>query len=424
MALNGDIERQISDEFSLLFPHLDERRRRLLMGARAETLGRGGISRVARLAGVHPSTVSKGLLELGTGTQPSERARRPGAGRKRLTVSDPGLMNALLALIKPGEQPGGPTPPLQWTTMSTRRLASELTRQGHRISAWSVTNLLSEAGFSLQASPGNLSAAQLSSHDAQFAYINEQATAHLAVSQPVIVVGLRKRELRGDVPAARAQQTLSAGEQAQASASQRVRASTSLLPTGDGRPAALPQAAAPPGDWVVVRPDRDTMSFALVTIRTWWGQARKSLHHGAKRLLLIAERGASTGVADHSFGSELSKFAVEARLGITVCGLPAGTVKWNSIEDRISSELSIRRPDAPPTRNEVNLNLIVNTTVRRPDSDASLAGGESADGVLDGHADAWNYAVGPAPALLALQLPRQAHVPDQPAFVRSHHARP
>src|SRR5215475_5876353 len=198
MARNRDIERELSDEFRLLFPHLDERRRRLLMGARADVLGRGGISRVARVAGVHPSTVSKGLVELGGSPQPPDRVRRPGAGRKRLTVSDPGLVSALLALIDPAGDEPSPAPPLQWTMKSTRRLAAELTGQGHRVSAWSVTKLLSEDGFSLQASPGNLSAARRSCHEAQFAHINAQAVAHLSAGQPVIVLGMRRRQQRGD----------------------------------------------------------------------------------------------------------------------------------------------------------------------------------------------------------------------------------
>jgi transposase len=139
----------LAAKFEMIFPHLDERQRRLLMGAEARALGHGGIRLVARAAGVREATVSLGVGELDSGMEPLGRARRPGGGRKQAADLDPGLRPALLALVEPEER-GDPMSPLRWTTKSTRNLAAELTRQGHRVGADTVGDLLRAEGFSLQ----------------------------------------------------------------------------------------------------------------------------------------------------------------------------------------------------------------------------------------------------------------------------------
>src|SRR6202163_2853098 len=139
----------LAAKFQAIFPHLDERQRRLLMGAEARVLGHGGIRVVARAAGVREATVSLGAAELERGEEPLGRVRREGGGRKRLAELDPGLRPALLALVEPDER-GDPMSPLRWTTKSTHNLAVELTAQGHRLSADTVADLLREEGFSLQ----------------------------------------------------------------------------------------------------------------------------------------------------------------------------------------------------------------------------------------------------------------------------------
>jgi hypothetical protein len=148
----GDAEetRQVlAAKFQAVLPHLDERQRRLLMGAEARSLGHGGIRLVARAAGVREGTVSLGVDELDAGAEPLGRVRRPGGGRKRAADLDPGLLPALLALVGPDER-GDPMSPLRWTVKSTRNLAGELTAQGHKVSADTVGDLLRAGGFSLQ----------------------------------------------------------------------------------------------------------------------------------------------------------------------------------------------------------------------------------------------------------------------------------
>src|SRR5438105_10039655 len=190
-------QEMLAAKFGSIFPHLDERQRRLLMGAEARALGHGGIRLVARAAGVREATVSLGVSELDSGADPLGRARRPGGGRKRAADLDPGLRTALLALVEPEER-GDPMSPLRWTTKSTRTLADELTRQGHRVGADTVGDLLREEGFSLQGNAKTIEGQRHPDRDAQFRYINEQVKAHQDSSDPVISVDTKKKELVGE----------------------------------------------------------------------------------------------------------------------------------------------------------------------------------------------------------------------------------
>src|SRR5215467_12179738 len=156
----------LAAKFEVILPHLDERQRRLLLGAEARALGHGGIRLVARAAGVREATVSLGVAELESGAEPLGRARRPGGGRKRAAEADPGLVPALLALVEPGER-GDPQSPLRWTVKSTRRLAAELTARGHQVSAATAGGLLRAEGFSLQGNAKTIEGAAHADRDAQ-----------------------------------------------------------------------------------------------------------------------------------------------------------------------------------------------------------------------------------------------------------------
>jgi len=188
MAVTVETEQVLAAKFEVIFPHLDERQRRLLMGAEARTLGRGGIRAVARAAGVAENTVSRGVSDLDAGEQPLGRTRRLGGGRKRLSDLDRGLLPALLALVERGD----PMSPLRWMTKSTRTLAAELTAQGHRVGADSVADLLRQEGFSLQANTKTIEGKQHPDRDAQFRYINEQVKDYQDSADPVISVDTKK----------------------------------------------------------------------------------------------------------------------------------------------------------------------------------------------------------------------------------------
>src|SRR3982751_6769513 len=190
------VDEGLTAKLRAVLPHLDERQRRLLLGAEAWVLGHGGIRRVARAAGVAEGTVSRGVSELEAGEAPLGRTRRAGGGRRRLADLDSGLRPALLALVEPDVR-GDPMSPLRWTTKSTRRLADELTRLGWPISADTVADLLREEGFSLQGNAKMLEGKQHPDRDAQFRYLNEQVKDHQAGGDPVVSVDAKKKELVG-----------------------------------------------------------------------------------------------------------------------------------------------------------------------------------------------------------------------------------
>ena len=197
MAIPEAIRGQLAVKFAVLFPHLDERQRRLLLGAEARSLGHGGIRAVARAAGVSETTVRRGVEEVTAGEKPLGRVRRPDGGRKRVAEVDRGLRPTLLTLVEPGAR-GDPMSPLRWTTKSTRKLADELTRQGHQVGADTVADLLREEGFSLQANAKTIEGSQHPDRDAQFSYINARATEHIDGGQPVVSVDTKKK-LRHEV---------------------------------------------------------------------------------------------------------------------------------------------------------------------------------------------------------------------------------
>ena len=196
MGAMEETRQVLAAKFQVIFPHLDERQRRLLMGAEARALGHGGIRAVAQAAGVREATVSLGAGELDSGVEPLGRVRRPGGGRKQAADLDPGLRPALLALVEPEER-GDPMSPLRWTTKSTRNLAAELTRQGHRVGANTVGDLLRAEGFSLQGNAKTIEGQRHPDRDAQFRYINEQVKAHQGTADQCRVVKPGRRVSTG-----------------------------------------------------------------------------------------------------------------------------------------------------------------------------------------------------------------------------------
>ena len=300
--------------------------------------------------------MSKGAAELEAGEAPLERVRRPGAGRKPQTVTDPGLVAALLGLVEPGER-GDPMSPLRWTVKSTRTLARELTGTGHPVSAWTVANLLHEQGFSLQANAKQVEGAAHPDRDAQFRYLNEQSTEHIAAGQPVISVDTKKKELVG-LFSNDGQQWRPAGDP--------VRVNVHDFPDprlGKANPYGVYDVANDDG-WVSVGTDHDTAAFAVETIRRWFHQVGAQAYPGASKLLVCADGGGSTGYRLRAWKTQLAALATETGLTITVCHLPPGTSKWNKIEHRVFSHISMNWAGRPLTSHQVIIDLIGATTTR------------------------------------------------------------
>jgi hypothetical protein len=351
-----EVVRVLAAKFAAIFPHLDERQRRLLMGAEARALGHGGIRAVAQAAGVREATVSLGADELDSGAEPLGRARRAGGGRKRAAELDPGLRPALLALVEPQER-GDPMSPLRWTVKSTRNLAGELTRQGHRVGADTVGDLLRAEGFSLQGNAKTIEGRRHPDRDAQFRYINEQVKAYQGTADPVISVDTKKKELAGEFKNA-GRQWRPEGEPAPTR--------THDFP-GDSAGKAVPYGVydlTANAGWVSVGTDHDTAAFAVESIRRWWNAAGSSDYPLARRLLITADAGGSNGYRTRAWKAELAKLAAQTGLEITCCHFPPGTSKWNKVEHRLFSHITMNWRGRPLTSHEVIVQTIAATTTR------------------------------------------------------------
>jgi hypothetical protein len=419
MAMAVQTQQALAAKFEALFPHLDERQRRLLAGAEAQALGHGGIRVVAKAAGMREGTVSRGVVELDSGRGPLGRARRRGGGRKKAADLDPGLRPALMALVEPGVR-GDPMSPLRWTTRSTRTLAAELTRAGHPVSADTVGDLLREEGFGLQGNAKSIEGNQHPDRDAQFRYLNDQATAYQAAGDPVISVDTKKKELVGQYHNA-GRQWRRRGEP--------VEVATHDFPDpqlGKAIPYGIYDLAANTG-WVGVGTDHDTAAFAVACLRRWWDAVGRAGYPRSRRLLITADAGGSNGYRTRAWKSELAALAVETGLEITVCHLPPGTSKWNKIEHRLFSHITMNWRGRPLSSHEVIVNSIAATTTRTGlsvaaelDPDTYETGVRVSDAQMealplarhDWHGD-WNYTLRPE---AYPHLPVAAPAPfDQPS---------
>lgn len=354
MPVDAQLVEAAGRRFEVLRGYLDERQRRLLLGAEAGELGRGGIAALAAATGTHPDTVARGVRELAGEPFPAGRVRAPGAGRKPLTAADPGLGEALSALVDPSTR-GDPMSPLLWTTKSTRHLAAALTAAGHPVSDRTVAKLLHAMGFSLQGNAKVIEGTQHADRDAQFRYLNDQVITHMGDGQPVVSVDTKKKELVGDFK--------NPGREYQPSgAPERVKVHD--FPGKDvGRaiPYGVYDVLANTG-WVSVGTDHDTSAFAVATLRTWWETIGSARYPTAKRLLICADSGGSNGSRVRAWKIELAALAAATGLEITVCHLPPGTSKWNKIEHRLFAQITRNWAGRPLRTHQTIVDLIANTT--------------------------------------------------------------
>ena len=356
MAVAGDVESVLRAKFEAVLPHLDERSARLVLAGEARALGHGGIAAVARASGASRSRIQDGVNELESGTAPSPRIRRAGGGRKPAEQADPGLLPALLALVEPTRR-GDPCSALSWTTLSVRHLAAELTAAGHRVTGQTVGKLLRANGFSLQANAKQLEGGDHPDRDAQFSYLNDQAAAHADDGQPVISVDTKKKELVGNYKNG-------GREWRPAGAPEQVKVHDFIDPQlGKANPYGVYDVSADTG-WVTVGTDHDTCAFAVNTIRSWWASTGQGGYPHATRLLITADGGGSNGYRTRAFKTELAALAEQTGLTITVCHLPPGTSKWNKIEHRLFSHISMNWRGRPLTSHEVIVNTIAATRTR------------------------------------------------------------
>jgi transposase len=350
------LEEVISKKYNLLKPFLNEKSKRLF--AAAEAISLGNISLVSRAMDISEETIKKGCNELESGESLSDdKIRVPGGGRKKVVDKDPTVVSDLETLIEPTSR-GDPESPLRWTSKSTRKLAEELKKMGHKVSHSRVADMLRVLGYSLQANKKTIEGTSHPDRDQQFNYINEKCKAFQEERQPVISVDAKKKESVGNFK--------NNGKE--------------LCPIkepinvnvydfkdkelGKVNPYGVYDIFSNEG-WVSVGLDNDTASFAVETIRRWWYLMGCKVYPDAKKLMITADCGGSNGYRVRLWKMELQKLADETGLEISVCHFPPGTSKWNKIEHRLFSYITLNWRGKPLTSYEVIVNLIAATTTSK-----------------------------------------------------------
>ena len=355
------VEAIIREKFVALAPVMDERTRRLWAATEAKALGHSGQTLVARATGMSRSTLHLGLRELerdaAPALAPSQRVRRRGAGRKALTERDPTLVAALETLVEPTSR-GDPQSPLRWTCMSVRQLATELRRQGHPVERQTVAHLLAALGYSLQANRKTKEGTSHPDRNAQFAYINTRVRAFQKRGYPVISVDTKKKELVGDFKNG-GQEWRPQGQPERDRVYEFVDEDL-----GKAIPYGVYDQAANTG-WVNVGVDHDTAAFAVESLRRWWEHMGSQRYPSAPALLITADGGGSNGSRNRLWKVALQQLANDIGLRIAVCHFPPGTSKWNKIEHRMFSHISMNWRGRPLISHEVIVNLIANTTTQQ-----------------------------------------------------------
>lgn len=353
MVLLRDVRRKLQS----LWPHLNERSRRMLAAAEATQLGYGGVSLVSRACGLSRVTIMKGIQELDGPALVAERIRRAGGGRHALIRHDPQLPALLESLVEPLTR-GDPESPLRWTCKSTRTLAGELAGRRHRISQEKVAQLLRQMNYSLQRNRKSEAGDDHPDRDAQFRYINRQVQLALRQGQPVISVDTKKKELIGNLE--------NKGRQwRRQGAAERVQDHDFPDPE---MPRAYPYGIydlARNTGFVNVGTDHDTASFAVASIRGWWRHEGRRLYPQTPRLLITADGGGSNGYRVRLWKWELQRLANQTGLEIAVCHFPPGTSKWNKVEHRLFSFISSNWRGEPLRDYETIVGLIACTTTAK-----------------------------------------------------------
>jgi Rhodopirellula transposase DDE domain len=351
----------IRQKYLALSPVMDEQMRRLWVATEASALGWGGVTAVSLATGVARNTIAAGLRELEDHRAHPEqsralRIRRPGAGRKLLTQTDPGLPHALEVLVDPATR-GHPESPLRWTCKSTSNLAEELRNQGHAVSDRTVARLLKKAGYSLQANRKTREGSSHPDRNAQFEYIDRQVIAYGRRSQPVVSVDTKKKELVGEFK--------NPGEEWQPKGEPE-EVKVHDFPDkklGKAIPYGVYDLAHNEG-WVSVGIDHDTARFAVASIGRWWREMGRRRYPRATELMITADGGGSNGSRNRLWKLALQDLASDLGMSLRVCHFPPGTSKWNKIEHRLFCFITKNWRGRPLTSYQVIVNLIANTTTK------------------------------------------------------------
>ncbi len=354
MGTLSDLTRKLRS----IWPHLDERTRRITAANEAMSLGFGGVSLVHRASGLSRQAITRGIREIQSGrVLPQGRVRRSGGGRKSVAVSDPALLETLDAMIE-GDTRGDPESPLRWICTSTRAIARQLERNNHSISHVKVGQILHAQHYSLQSNRKTEEGTDHADRNAQFRHISAEVKKYLRQGAPVISVDTKKKELMGNYE--------NKGRQWRP-------AKEPVHVQGHDFPGPLVPRAYPYGiydigrnvGFVKVGTDPDTGAFAVASIRGWWRSEGRGIYAKASRILITADGDGSNGWRLRLWTLELQKFADETGLCVSVCHFPPGTSKWNKIEHRLFSFISSNWRGEPLRDYETIVNLIAKTTTAK-----------------------------------------------------------
>lgn len=348
-------EKEVRKRFKLMSRHLDERMLRLWAGAEALAHGAGGREMVARATGLGRNTVLDGKKEVRAKKPPPDlvKVRRKGAGQKPIEVKQPGIYEALESLVDPLTR-GDPESALRWTCKSTRALADELKAKGFKVRQHKVASMLRELGYSLQATQKAYEGNQHIDRDAQFQHINDTVERFIRRGQPVISVDTKKKELVGEFT--------NRGAEWQPAGAPVLTNVHDFPDMALGK--AIPYGIYDVGKnnaWVSVGMNHDTPKFAVNSIRSWWSAMGRLTYWDAKELLVTADAGGSNSARSRVWKAELQKFANETGLAITVVHFPPGTSKWNKVEHRLFSHITMNWRGRPLEDYETVVRLIGST---------------------------------------------------------------
>ena len=339
---------------------LNEYQARLFVAEKALERGRGGVTHLSQLTGMSRVTITQGVKDLSSVARlrsaSSGRVRNPGGGRKKVEEGDPRLLRRLKAIVEETTA-GDPMSPLKWTSKSTRTIAEELTRLGHSVSSVTVGRCLEDMGYTLQANVKTREGVRHPDRDAQFRYLNRQVKMFRRDGDPVISVDTKKKELVGAFKNA-GRRWLPKGKPDAVSVHD-------FPHLGEGK--AIPYGAydiARDRAVVNVGVTHDTAEFAVESIRRWWRLDGKRHYRGAGRLLICADSGGSNGNRQRAWKLHLQSFSDETGMAVTVCHYPPGTSKWNKIEHRLFSFISLNWRGKPLVNFETVINLIGGTRTR------------------------------------------------------------
>jgi transposase len=352
-------EEKIKVRIATVLPLLNEKQSRLYLAAEAKSNGWGGKSKIARLSGVSRLLIARGEKELeNTELQAgNSRIRHKGAGRKKEIDKQEGLISAITQIVEP-HTAGDPMKLLLWTSKSVRNIQESLVNHGYKVSHELIRQLLQEIGYSLQTNRKTKEGGDHPDRDAQFEFINQKAKDFIGDNQPVISVDCKKKELIGNYK--------NGGKEWQPVKNPvEVNVYDFIDKTnGKAAPYGVYDAVQNKG-WVSVGVSSDTSAFAVATIRSWWENEGKHTYQNAEKLYITADGGGSNGIRNRLWKSELQQFSNDTGLKIHVSHLPAGTSKWNKIEHRLFSYISINWRGKPLTSLAVIIGLINGTKTQK-----------------------------------------------------------